>query len=140
MKHQRGVTLVELLTVISIVAILGTIAVSSYRSYGYRTNRTEGQSALLKIQVGEEKYFLQNNTYTANIAAAPPVGLGVPIVSTNGYYTLAVVAGATGTLANSFLATATAAGNQVGDSATCLVFTIDDQGQRTPADATGCWK
>jgi type IV pilus assembly protein PilE len=140
MKHSRGMSLIELLTVVGIVAILGVIAVGSYRSYGLRTNRTEGQSALLKIQVGEEKFFLQNNSYTQDLADPSPNGLGVGNSSTNGYYTLTVGPGAPGTIATSFLATATAAGTQTNDLAACQVFTIDDQGQRTPADATGCWK
>ncbi len=140
MKYSRGVSLIELMTVVGIVAVLGVLAMGSYRNYGLRTNRTEGQTALLRIQVGEEKFFLQNNSYTVDILDPSPAGLGVGNASTNGYYTLTVVPGLTGTIATSFVATATAAGNQATDQAACRVFTIDDQGQRTPPDASGCWK
>jgi hypothetical protein len=29
---------------------------------------------------------------------------------------------------------------QTADTAACLTFTINDQGVRTPADSTGCWR
>src|SRR5690606_27341297 len=62
-RHLRGVTLIELRPVIVVVAILRTIAVSSYRSYLLRTNRTEARMALLRVQAAQEKFFLQNNRY-----------------------------------------------------------------------------
>jgi type IV pilus assembly protein PilE len=139
-KHALGFSLMELLTVIGIISILSVIAVGSYRSYGLRTNRADGQTALLKISVAEEKFFLQNNTYTTDLADAPPNGLGIGNASPAGYYTLTVAAGATGTIATSYLATATATGTQTTDLATCQVYTMNDQAQRTPADSTGCWK
>jgi len=140
MKYSRGVTLIEMMTVVGIVAILGVIAVGSYRSYGLRTNRVDGTATLLRIQVAEEKFFLQNNTYTTDLADPPPNGLGIGNTSSGGYYTLAVAPGSTGAIATSYQATATATGTQVNDKAACQVFTIDDQGQRSPADSTSCWK
>jgi type IV pilus assembly protein PilE len=139
MKRSAGMSLIELMTVVGIVAILSVIAVGSYRSYGLRTNRVEGTAALLKITVAEEKYFLQNNTYTTDIADPPPGGLGIGNTSPNGYYALAVVPGPNG-IALGYSASATAAGSQTNDLAACQVFTIDDQGNRAPADSTGCWK
>ena len=35
---------------------------------------------------------------------------------------------------------AVATGNQTKDTPACLTFTINEQGQRTPADSTGCWR
>ncbi len=72
------------MVVVALVAILGTIAVSTYRSYILRTNRTEGRMALLATQVAQEKYFLQNNQYAPDIAtviAAPPAGLGINLTA-----------------------------------------------------------
>src|SRR5205823_3769710 len=70
--RMRGMTLIELMVVVAIVAILASLAVGSYRRYVLRANRTDATSALLRIQVGEEKYFLQNNAYTINATAQPP--------------------------------------------------------------------
>lgn len=139
--RSRGFTLIEAMITVAIVAILATIAVSSYRSYILRANRTEARSAILRIQVAQEKFFLQNNTYTTNFTDAPPDGLGLGSATTaNGYYELEVTAGSTGSIATSFIATATAAGTQERDTAACRVFTIDDTGARTPAADSDCWK
>jgi type IV pilus assembly protein PilE len=131
-----------LLTVLTIVAILGSLAVGAYGRYSQRANRTDGTAALLRIQVAEEKFFLGNNSYTTDFTSAPPTGLGIlpSATTTNGRYTITLAAGASGSIATSYLATATATGGQLQDSAACQVFTIDDRGNRTPADSTGCWK
>jgi type IV pilus assembly protein PilE len=140
-RRLRGFTLVELITTVGIVAILATIAITSYRSYLLRSNRTEGRNALLQIQVAQEKFFLQNNTYTTNVSANPPTGLGLGTTSTqNGLFTLSVAAGSSGSIASSYVATATAAGSQTRDVAACRTLTIDSSGNRTPAASSGCWQ
>lgn len=142
-RPVNGFSLIELMVVVSLVAILGTIAVSTYRSYILRTNRTEGRMALLATQVAQEKYFLQNNQYAPDIAtviAAPPAGLGINLtaggVTIGGNYTLSFAAGT----ANTYTLKAVATGPQTKDKAACLTFTINEQGQRTPADSSGCWR
>src|SRR6266853_3153173 len=106
-NRMRGVTLIELMVVVAIVAILSSLAVGSYRRYVLRANRTDATSALLRIQVAEEKFFLQNNAYTTDVSAT---GLNVGSPTPNGCYNLAV-AGAPA-IATSFKATATATGTQ----------------------------
>jgi type IV pilus assembly protein PilE len=130
---QRGVTLVELLVVVSIVAILGTIAVANYRSSALRSNRAEATAALLRIQAQQEKYYLNRNTYTAD-----PALLGLAANTERGLYRLQVVVGANG---DTFTATATATGSQTADR-DCPVFTINETGARTPVpgDANRCWR
>jgi len=95
-KLNAGITLIELMIVLAVIAVLSSIAISNYRSYTMRANRIDGETMLMKIQVAEEKFFLQNNTYTTAIAVAPPNGLGLAATTTSGFYTLAVAAGATG--------------------------------------------
>ena len=132
--RMRGMTLIELMVVVAIVAILSTLAVGSYRRYVLRANRTDATSALLRIQVAEEKFFLQNNVYTIDLSAA---GLNVPSPTPNGFYTLAVTGAP---IATSFQATATATGAQTQDTS-CQTLTIDDQGRRNSAPSTtDCWR
>ena len=142
-RVERGFTLIELMIVIAVVAILATIAVSSYRRYVMRATRTEGRMALLAIQVAQEKFFLQNNQYAQNLAtavAAPPAGLGVALdaagLTLGGHYTVSFPAAT----ANTYTVQAVATGTQTADTAACLTFTINDQGVRTPADSSGCWR
>ncbi len=141
--QAAGFTIIEMMMVVTLVAILGSIAVSTYRSYILRSQRTEGRMVLLATQVAQEKYFLQNNTYATDIAtviAAPPAGLGVPLsaagLTNGGNYTISFTAAT----ANSYTMQAVATAGQTKDTAACLTFTINEQGQRTPADSTGCWK
>lgn len=130
--RQAGVTLIELMIVLVIVAILATIAVPSYRQYTIRAHRTEAKSALLKLQTKEEGYYLQNNQYSADATA-----LGFPgSVSENGVYTLNV---ATASAGQSFTATATpTAGGTMTDDTHCAEFSIDNQGTQG-ATNTDCW-
>jgi type IV pilus assembly protein PilE len=147
-KHRphgsaRGFSLIELMIVVAVVAILASLAVTSYRRYVMRANRTEARIALLSVQAAQEKFFLQNNGYAttmATVLAAPPAGLGIGLsaggVTPSGNYTISFSAAT----ANTYTLQAVATGPQTSDTAACLTFTINEQGTRTPADSTGCWK
>ena len=143
-RRARGFSLIELLVVVAIVAILSNIAVSSYRNYVLRTARTEGRMALLAIQVAQEKFFLQRNQYAQDIAtvrADPPAGLGISSLSAagvtpGGNYTISFAA----VTPTTYTLQAVATGSQTKDTAACLTFTINEQGARTPADTSGCWR
>ena len=131
----------------AIVAILSAIAMNSYRNYVMRSNRAEAWSALLQVQTNEEKYFLQNNTYTANLTAAMTAGgLGILLNNTGGQlltqnnnYAVTIATGACaggGGALCTYTVTATAANNQVNDDPRPHL-TINSQGLRTPADEHG---
>jgi type IV pilus assembly protein PilE len=141
--RYRGFSLIELMITMAILAIVAALAVSSYRRYAIRANRTEAKTTLLSIQVAQEKWFLQNNAYAQDVAtlrAAPPGGLGIPIsaagVTPNGYYTISVAAATP----NTYTIQADANGTQTNDVPACLTYTINETGVRTPAESTGCWK
>jgi type IV pilus assembly protein PilE len=137
-----GFSLIELMIVVAVVAILATIATQSYRRYTMRANRTDAKNVLLQIQVAQEKYFLQNNSYVtalANIAAAPPAGLGIAVnagtgTTLSGNYSIAFTA-ATPT---SYTVTATAIGGQAADT-TCATLSVDQSGQKTSTPSASCW-
>lgn len=133
---SAGMTLIELMIVVAIVALLAAIAVPSYRQYVLRANRTEATTALLQLAAAQEKFYLQNNTYAGNalIDDAPPAGLGLSATTAGGRYTVAITAAN----AAAFSATATAAGAQAADT-TCATFTITQAGART-ATSANCWQ
>jgi len=133
---SRGMTLIELVIVVSIIGLLAAIAVPSYRQYVLRANRAEAKSALLNLAAAQEKFYLQNNTYATNslISTAAPTGLGLPATTEKGYYTLTIANGAN---AAGFSATATAAASHAADTR-CATFTIDQTGTRS-ATNTDCW-
>lgn len=135
--RQHGVTLIELMIVVVIIGILAAIAYPSYRTYVQRTHRTEAKSALLQIQADQERYYLEENTYTGTVTDLSSFDAAE---SENGMYTLAI----TGADTQGFTATATpkagGGSNDVDmtDDTECAEFSITAEGER---DATndGCW-
>src|SRR5258706_332937 len=113
-NRMRGMTLIELMGVLAVVAILSTIAVGSYRQYVLRGSRRGGTGGLLRLEAAHENFSLQNKPYTTNWTARPPTGLGASSPTPNGFYTIAVTGdpNPTNNIATSFLATATAVAPQ----------------------------
>ena len=135
----RGITLFELLIVLTIVGVIAAVAVPSYRKHLLRVHRAEAMTALMQLQNAEESHYLRHNTYTARIEGAPPEGLGLSTASTSNKYTLAVALAADG---QSYIATATPAGGQDADR-DCLAFSIDARGRRAVSGTAGvqrCWR
>jgi type IV pilus assembly protein PilE len=138
-NHVTGVTLIELMVVVVIIGILAVIGIPSYQRYSMRAQRTEGKAALLRLAANQERFYLQNNTYTNNLAA---LGFAAG-TSENGVYTLAI--GAANTTLFQATATPTPGGGTNGVDQTvdadCASFTIDSTGVRTaaPDPAGRCW-
>ena len=140
-RRQRGVTLLELLAVISILAILASVAVPTYRRYLIRTQRSEAKIALLQLQTAQEKFYMQNNSFTDNIEEASPDGLGLSATTETGKYTVSVDLDDDG---QTYTATAAprAGGGQTDDD-DCESFTINQRGTRGvsgPKGAQACWR
>jgi type IV pilus assembly protein PilE len=144
-SRERGVTLLELMTVVVILGILAAIAIPSYRSYLLRAQRTDATTALLRVAAAQEKFYLQNNRYATNdeIDDAPPAGLGVPATE-HGYYTLALASVDTSL---DFTATASVVGDgpQAADT-NCATFSINQAGTRVSksnkdvVNTATCWR
>jgi type IV pilus assembly protein PilE len=136
----RGFTLLELLVVLVVVGVLAALALPPLRQQSMRVHRSEAMTALLQLQLAEEKFYLRHGSYTANIFSAPPAGLGLP-ANASGRYRLSVALAAD---AQSFIASATPApsGGQEADLE-CFAFSIDARGRRAVSgtrDVRSCWK
>jgi type IV pilus assembly protein PilE len=145
--RQRGVTLLELMTVVMIIGVLSAIAIPSYRSYLMRSQRSDATAALLRVAQAQEKFYLQNNRYAstaAELAAGPPAGLGISRTE-HQFYTIALGAVADNTLSFQATATPVAGGPQAKDIG-CATFTIDQQGTRGAKNSSSvdktesCWR
>jgi len=138
-ERARGFTLIELMITLLIVAILAGIAVPSYRNYVLRSHRVEATAALLRVAAAQEKFYLQNNTYTENVGDVSGLGFSTTddvdnFITDNGWYKITV----TDADNESFAVTAEAQGDQVNDT-DCTEFSLESTGAK---DASGesCWK
>jgi len=132
-RHMRGVTLLELMIVTVIIGILAAIAYPNYREFVSRAKRNEAKAALLQIAQNQERFYLQNNTYTMDMTQLGfPVGC--PFITDSESYSVCVTAAD----ANDFTAVATyrKADNEAGK---CQTFNIDGRGGKTSAPHADCW-
>ena len=62
-RFNYGMTLIELVIVVAIVAILLTLAVPSYRSYTLRVHRSEAIRMLLQASICQERVHARLGSY-----------------------------------------------------------------------------
>ena len=67
LKFQRGMTLIELMVVVAIVAIVVAFAFPSYERYVVRTKRAVAQNALLQVADRQQQFFMDNKQFAANL-------------------------------------------------------------------------
>src|SRR3970282_736817 len=67
----KGFTLIELMIVVSIIAILAAIAVPIYINYVYRGKQVEAKTLLMTLKVEQEQFHAENNCYTSSVANLP---------------------------------------------------------------------
>jgi type IV pilus assembly protein PilE len=67
MHTMRGITLIELMIVVVIIGFMAVIAYPNYREFAARAKRNEAKAALLQIATNQERFYLQNNSYTCDM-------------------------------------------------------------------------
>ena len=125
-KYMRGVTLMELMIVMVIISILTAVAYPQYRQYVSRAKRNEAKAALLQIATLQERFYLQNNTYTTDMSRLGFANAGCNLSETGTYNVCVNAANA-----NTFDATATYQEADA-EAGKCLTFTIDGPAPRAP--------
>jgi type IV pilus assembly protein PilE len=142
--REGGFTLIELMVTMFVAAILLALAVPAYTTQITKSRRTDARTALLDLATREERYYSLNNAYTSNSANLGYGVNGFPVLSSGGYYKLAVPnvqAAAVGTAAT-FIATATPTGSQLTNDTQCGTFNLTNTGQESvsgPGGAATCW-
>ena len=138
MKKQNGFTLVELMIVIAIIGVISAVAYPSYSSYLKKSARADAKVGMSKIADKQERFYLQNNTYTDSFAAA---GLNTSNISDEGYYSFAIKSS---DLVSGFTIVATAvAGKSQAKDTGCTTMTLSSTGAKEPngdpATEKDCW-
>jgi len=132
--YMRGITLMELMIVVVIIGILTAIAFPNYRDFVTRAKRSEAKAALLKAATNQEKFYLQNQIFSDDLA---DLGFSTPFKTDSGAYQLSVSSPPS---ASDFTVTATYTGTD-SENAKCPTLKIDSLGNRTSPDGTyaDCW-
>ena len=137
---KLGISLVELLVVVTIISVLAAIGYPNYITFKRETRRNEAKTKLIEMQSNIQRYLLSTNTTSLTTAKLATLYPTLPITTANGYYSINVA------IANpNYTITATSAGTEAQDPL-CATITIDNQGNKTaartlptPAAVTGCW-
>ena len=130
---MRGITLLELMIVVVIIGFLTAIAYPNYREFAARAKRNEAKAALLQIATNQERFYLQNNTYTCDMTRLGFAGAG-PIVTESGTYTVDV----TFCDSNNFIALADYIPNDA-EAGKCNLFQISGRNVKTSDPYSDCW-
>ena len=137
---RRGMTLIELMIVIAVLALLGGIAVPSYQAYVMKARRADARSALTTAAQMLERYATENpaagySTATLSMTAGPTVVYRDR--SENLHYNLTLPAPSIA----GYTLRATPAGSQGSDP--CGSFTLTHTGDRNVTGGTlnkaQCW-
>jgi len=129
-RRMTGVTLLELMIVVVVIAIMTAIAFPNYRDFVDRAKRNEAKALLLEVAQNQERFYLQNSTYGTLVQ----LGYSTPLETDSGTYRITV----TGPDASNFDAQALylKGGNEEGK---CKTFNIDGRGTQTSLPYTNCW-
>lgn len=139
-RPNHGWTLAELLITLGLLSVLTALVLPTYQQQQRQARRTDGQAALLQLQVDQARWRSQHNRYTESLT-----DLGwTSDRSPQGHYQITVTAASAG----GYTASATALGAQAGDQA-CNPLRLSWQdsasavwgaGLQTHSDPARCWR
>lgn len=133
MVRKQGFTLIEVMIVVTIIAILAAVAIPSYSDYVTRGRVVEAIAGLGDARTKMEQYFQDNRSYPASCVISPTTP-GATQVQVSLLKNFTLTCGNLG--ANTYTVTATGTGSMVG-----FVYTVDQQNSRTSSfSGTGASK
>jgi type IV pilus assembly protein PilE len=137
LRLQAGVTLVELMVAVAIVAILASVAYPSYMEQVRKGRRAEAQAVLMEASQFLERHATMNMRFDQNVAgtavALPGALTKAPKDGASKFYDVSVHS----VSANAYTLQAVPAGAHTGDA--CGTLTVTHTGVKGAAKAD-CWR
>ena len=131
LQRLLGLTLIELMVVVAVVAILVSVAIPSYNNHVMKSRRAAASACLMERAQFMERHYTTNLTYVG----APEPAQCADIAN---FYTVSY---ATNPTARAYTLQAAPKGAQLRDTQ-CGTLSLTSAGQRGSADTTGmarCW-
>jgi type IV pilus assembly protein PilE len=137
----QGFSIIEILIVVSIVAILATIALPSYNDAMTKSRRTDGKVALMDLATRMERYYSEHHSYS-DASIAPDGSSSTQVLNSNlspeGWYQLQISAQSD----SSYTISAVPQNAQASSDLTCATFSYDNLGQEGisgSGSVSDCW-
>ena len=148
-KKQAGLTLIEMMTTVAIMAILAGLAIPAYDRYTRGANRTPAKATLERIRALTESYYLNNKAYTGDLTnlgyGASPIGIDksgeeVAAASADAIYQIQINVPGVFCPACAYEIGAVPMNGQTAD-ADCMTLFINSQNQKGASGPKGtkCW-
>jgi type IV pilus assembly protein PilE len=144
-RNQLGVTFLELMIVVAIIAMISAFAYPSYMRYVVNTKRTAAQTTLLRVADRQQQFFMDNKRYAANLTAlgftADPLfvsdeGQSVEGGDPDAVYTVSLV----NVAATTYTVIGAPLGSQLERDGKCGTLTLDQTGARQAlGGGDDCW-
>ncbi|AWK82635.1 type IV pilin protein [Photobacterium damselae] len=138
MKHQKGVTLIDIIITVAILGIIAAIAYPSYQVHVLKGHRSQVIADLIKVQLTLEDNYTQTGSYNYSIITANSCAFCE--TDTARYYISVDVTG-TGMNYYKLIATPQAIMGQTDDK--CGILTLNAAGvgiaTKGGKDIEGCW-
>jgi type IV pilus assembly protein PilE len=142
---MRGVTLIELMVVVAIVAIMFAVAFPAYDRYIVRAKRAVGQNVLVQVADRQQQFFMDNKRYAADLTNLGFTG-DPYIVDDDGASTVAGDPDAvysvslSNVTATSYTATAAPLSGQLSRDTSCGSLTLTQAGAKGHSGGgDNCW-
>jgi type IV pilus assembly protein PilE len=133
-RREHGMTLIELMIVVGLIAILIALAIPSYQQYVRKAYRGDAQNLLIRW-ANVQEIWRANNAGHAPLpdADAGTLGISQPVLDR---YTFSI----SDVTSSTYTLTATATGDQAKDKEAgtmCTTLTLNQSNVTTPAS---CWR
>lgn len=132
--RERGITMIELMIVVVVIAVLSAFAIPAYTEYLKKGYRADARAVMLETAHFMQRYYSVNNTYAGGNVQLPN-NLRVSPAQGSPRYMIRVDENGV----NGFTVSATPDNSMAGDR--CGTLTLTETGQRDASGTSepGCW-